>query len=86
MEGEDVATETESAARASHRRQRIVVVGLCLSFLGWFLLILLLPSSPLALARVLPVAAGGMVGVWLGGILMGYGMGRRSRVPPRIRP
>ncbi|MGA7923976.1 MAG: hypothetical protein WCA77_08380, partial [Thermoplasmata archaeon] len=74
---------SDAAQSVSHRRQRIVVVGLLLSILGWFLLVLLLPSSPGGLYRVLPVAAGGMSIVWIGGILMGFGMGRRSRSPPR---
>jgi hypothetical protein len=48
-------------------------LGLLLTFAGLFLLLLLFPTSPGALARTLPVAAAGIVALWVGGILMGIG-------------
>ncbi len=48
-------------------------LGLLLTLVGLFLLTLLFPTSPDALARVLPVAAVGLVALWVGGVLMGVG-------------
>ncbi len=48
-------------------------LGLLFTLLGLFCLVLLFPSSPGDLDRVLPVAAVGIVALWLGGIRMGIG-------------
>ena len=48
-------------------------MGLLLTLVGLFFLVLLFPTSPSDLARTLPVAAVGIVALWVGGILMGIG-------------
>jgi hypothetical protein len=48
-------------------------LGLLLTLVGLFLLVLLFPTSPGSFATVLPVAAFGIVALWVGGILMGIG-------------
>lgn len=48
-------------------------LGLLLTFVGLFLLVLLFPTNPGRFATVLPVAAGGIIALWVGGILMGIG-------------
>jgi hypothetical protein len=48
-------------------------LGLLLTFLGLALASLLLPTEPGQLGRLLPVAAAGLLLLWLGGILMGIG-------------
>lgn len=44
-----------------------------LTLVGLFLLAVLFPTNPSTFARVLPVAAVGLVALWVGGILMGIG-------------
>jgi hypothetical protein len=61
------------------RRQRKVVAGLLLTLAGLFLIIGTLPIAVGALVRVLPVAGAGILALWVGGILMGNGMGKLSR-------
>lgn len=51
-------------------------IGLVLTFVGLLFLVLLFPTAPDALARELPIAAVGIIALWVGGILMG--MGSRS--------
>jgi hypothetical protein len=48
-------------------------LGLLLTLAGLFLLVLLFPTSPASFTTVLPVAAAGIVALWVGGILMGIG-------------
>jgi hypothetical protein len=48
-------------------------LGLLFTLVGLFLLLLLFPTAPGALDRTLPVAAAGIVVLWVGGILMGIG-------------
>jgi len=48
-------------------------LGLLLTLVGLFLLVLLFPSAPGALSSALPIAAVGIVALWVGGILMGIG-------------
>jgi hypothetical protein len=60
------------------RRPRVsksakIGLGLLLTLVGLFLLTLLFPSAPGPLDRALPVAAAGIVVLWVGGILMGIG-------------
>ena len=69
------------AADAGRRRQRQVVAGLGISFLGFALATVLLPSAPGALSGALPIAAAALLATWMGGIVMGNAMGplRRRR-------
>jgi len=48
-------------------------LGLLLTLVGLFLLVILFPTNPSSFGTVLPVAAAGIVAVWVGGILMGIG-------------
>ncbi len=50
-----------------------ISLGLALTLVGLFLLAILFPTAPGPLATVLPVAAVGIVALWVGGILMGVG-------------
>jgi hypothetical protein len=54
-------------------KQGYIAIGLILTLVGLFLLVLLFPTDPGALRLVLPVAAVGLVALWVGGILMGIG-------------
>ncbi len=53
------------------RRQRLVMVGLVLTFVGLFALGFSLPLGAGTLARILPLAAVGFLALWIGGILLG---------------
>ena len=48
-------------------------LGLLLTLVGLFLLALLFPTNPNSFATLLPIAAAGVVALWIGGILMGIG-------------
>ncbi|HTT72932.1 MAG TPA: hypothetical protein VMG99_02105 [Thermoplasmata archaeon] len=48
-------------------------IGLLLTFVGLFLLSILLPDNSGRWEEILPVAAAGMLFLWVGGILMGRG-------------
>jgi hypothetical protein len=65
------------AAPASRRRglsrSQKIGGGLLLTILGLFLLSALLPTAPEQLGFALAAAAGGILSVWVGGILMGIG-------------
>ena len=60
------------------RRQGTVLAGLLLSFLGLFLVTLLLPVGTGALDHALPVVGAGLLCLWVGGILLGRGSGGRG--------
>jgi hypothetical protein len=69
-----------SAPSASTRRRRAplskatkIGVGLLLTFVGLFLLSILLPTAPGRFSTILPVAGAGMLLLWMGGIWMGVG-------------
>jgi len=68
-----------SAPTHGSRRRRTlskgakVGLGLLLTFVGLFLLVILFPTNPATFPTVLPVAAAGIVALWVGGILMGIG-------------
>lgn len=64
-------------ARRPLSKSAKVGLGLLLSFVGLFLLSILLPTAPGKFGVILPVAAAGMLLLWVGGILMGVG----SRTP-----
>lgn len=61
------------ARRPRLSRQAFIGLGLLLTLAGLFLLLILFPTAPGPLAVVLPVAAVGLVALWVGGILMGIG-------------
>ena len=54
------------------------MAGLGLTLLGAALVSLEFPVAPAALTGTLPVLAGGLVALWLGGILMGRFSGSRA--------
>jgi len=54
-------------------RSTKIGLGLLLTLIGLFLLVILFPTDPSTFRTVLPVAAAGMVALWVGGILMGIG-------------
>jgi hypothetical protein len=54
-------------------KNRKIGLGLLLTFVGLFLFSALLPTSPGALARALPLATAAIAALWIGGILMGIG-------------
>jgi len=71
-------TATPPAEARPGRRPRLskpakIGLGLLLTFVGLFLLVLLFPTDPSSFRTVLPVAAAGIVALWVGGILMGIG-------------
>jgi len=72
------AVGAPSPGAASPRRRGLsksarIGLGLLFTFVGLFLLSILLPTAPGQFSRILPVAAAGMVVLWVGGILMGIG-------------
>ena len=48
-------------------------LGLLLTLVGLFLLVVLFPTSPEAIAAALPAATAGILTLWVGGILLGQG-------------
>lgn len=70
----DGAASTETPRRRPGlSRSGRIGLGLLLTLVGLFLLVILFPTSPGSFATVLPVAAAGIVALWVGGILMGIG-------------
>jgi hypothetical protein len=59
--------------RAPLTKNQKIGTGLLLTFVGLFLLSILLPTAPGMFSTILPVAAAGMLLLWVGGILMGIG-------------
>jgi hypothetical protein len=71
-----MASDSPPAARRRRRalsKSTKIGLGLLLTLLGLFLLSILLPTAPGRFAYVLPVAAAGMLVLWMGGIWMGVG-------------
>jgi len=74
-------TGTPPPAPASSRRRprrpltkkTKIGLGLLFTLVGLFLAADAFPTAPGTLAHVLPVAAAGLVALWVGGILMGIG-------------
>lgn len=62
-------------ARRGMTRNQSIGLGLLFSFVGLFLLILLLPTDPAQFAHILPIAAAGILVLWVGGILLGRARG-----------
>jgi len=54
-------------------RTRYLVLGLFLTLFGLVLVAVLLPTAPGQLGIILPIAAAGLVLLWVGGILLGRG-------------
>ena len=69
------APATEGRSRRTPRLSKSAKIGLglLLTFVGLFLLVLLFPTNPGSFGTLLPVAAAGIVALWVGGILMGIG-------------
>ncbi|MGI0053959.1 MAG: hypothetical protein ACREC5_05725 [Thermoplasmata archaeon] len=67
------------------RRQKYVLAGLFLTLIGLALVGLALPTAPGALARALPDAAAGLLGLWIGGILLGNVLRPVWKARPRRR-
>lgn len=69
---------SEGPLRSRRRltKSQRVGLGLVLTFVGLFLLVILLPTDPSQFVRVLPIAGVGLLFLWLGGILLG-----RARAP-----
>lgn len=65
------APPTRQRSRLS--KQGYIGLGLLLTLVGLFLTAILFPTSPGVLTTVLPVAAAGLIALWVGGILMGIG-------------
>ncbi len=68
--------EADSAGPRRAPRRRLsktarIGIGLLLTFVGLVLLVLLLPTGSSALLAALPLAAAGILAVWIGGILLG---------------
>ena len=59
--------------RPQKSRQRTLALGLFLTLVGLVLVAVLLPTAPGSLGTILPVAAAGLVLLWVGGILLGRG-------------
>jgi hypothetical protein len=59
--------------RPALSRAAKIGLGLLLTLVGLFLLVVLFPTDPKSFTTVLPVAAAGVVALWVGGILMGIG-------------
>lgn len=74
-----MASPAPARPRRSLSRSGRVGLGLLFTFVGLFLLSILLPTAPGKFALLLPVAGAGMLLLWVGGILMGVG----SRTPSR---
>ncbi len=72
-----VGTEPSRPSRRPLSRSGKVGLGLLFTFVGLFLLSILLPTAPGKFGEILPVAGAGMMLLWVGGILMGIG----SRTP-----
>jgi len=54
-------------------KMRALGLGLFLTLLGLVLVAVLLPTAPGDFVVVLPVAAAGLVLLWVGGVLLGRG-------------
>lgn len=65
--------EPRSARRTGLSKNQKIGIGLVLTFLGLALIAILFPTSPAQLGVALPVAAVGILALWVGGILMGIG-------------
>ncbi|HTT15711.1 MAG TPA: hypothetical protein VMG81_08085 [Thermoplasmata archaeon] len=61
------------APRARLSKGAKIALGLLCTLVGLFLLSILLPTAPGKFGTVLPVAAAGILVLWVGGILMGIG-------------
>jgi hypothetical protein len=67
---------------APRGRQKAVMVGLLFTFIGLVALIEVIPLEPPQFPNDVAALAVGIVGVFIGGILLGYGVGARR---PRSR-
>jgi hypothetical protein len=66
--------DASPVARRGHlSKNQKIGTGLLLTFVGLLLIAVLFPTSPAQLGYALPVAAVGILALWVGGILMGIG-------------
>ena len=78
MSAESGSTESVARPERAGRPPRLtkaarIGIGLLLTLVGLFLLVVLFPTSPSAISTVVPIAAAGIVAVWVGGIFLGQG-------------
>ncbi|MGA8303053.1 MAG: hypothetical protein WA691_08885 [Thermoplasmata archaeon] len=73
MDSGSAATPLPPLRRPRLTRTQKIGGGLLLSIVGIFLLSALLPTAPTKLAYALTAAGGGILALWVGGILMGIG-------------
>lgn len=66
-----VPGESGTVVEEGRRRQKYVLTGLLLTLVGFVLLGIGLPTAPAALVQAIPVAAAGLLALWIGGILLG---------------
>ncbi|MCI4335023.1 MAG: hypothetical protein L3K04_05305 [Thermoplasmata archaeon] len=72
--------DAAAAEKSSRARQRRVMLGLLLTFIGALAFWLILPVPAAALLRATPLAAVAVLGLWVGGILLGSARsGAKSR-------
>ena len=67
------AAPSRSRRRPTLSKPAKIGLGLLLTLVGLFLLVLLFPTNPDSFSTIIPVAAVGIVALWVGGILMGIG-------------
>ncbi len=67
------APPTDRPARRRWSKNQKIGTGLLLTLVGLALITLLLPTTPSSVGHVLPIAAGAVLALWVGGILMGIG-------------
>ena len=73
MDGTASPVDQSKPRRPRLSRSGRIGLGLLLTLVGLFLLVILFPTDPASFRSVIPVAAAGMVALWVGGILMGIG-------------
>jgi len=71
--GVEVRAPARGRGRPRLSKPAKIGLGLLLTLVGLFLLVLLFPTDPKSFTTLLPVAAAGIVALWVGGILMGIG-------------
>ncbi len=69
----EAAPDAPPPRRRGLSKNQKIGTGLLLTFVGLALIAVLFPTSPSELGVALPVAAVGILALWVGGILMGIG-------------
>lgn len=73
MSSSDAGGSSPGARAPRLSKTSKIGLGLLLTLTGLFLLSALLPTAPGRFSTILPVAAAGILALWIGGILMGSG-------------